>query len=608
VWARITRMLARMNAMLAIRDDLAAAQGLPLPPMGATTSGTPWSLRPFDARDALAIAQRTGLEFAAARALAARGVKPEDAARHLNPVLRDALPDPFVLRDMDRAASRIARAVVSGETIGVFGDYDVDGTTSAALLKLYFDAVGAPSSVYLPDRVAEGYGPSIEAFRRLAAEGAKLIITVDCGAAAHSVIEEAANEGLDIVVFDHHLMGGPPPSGAAATVNPNRQDDVSGLVNLCAAAVTFMGLIAVNRDLRLRGCFAERREPDLRRFLDLVALGLVCDVMPMTGLARVIVAQGLKVLGGSANAGLAALRERCGGRGAPSTYDLGFLLGPRINAAGRIGHARLAFELLTTGDAPRRAGLADRLHAMNAERQAIEAEVLAAAMQAAEGDPSNVIVVAGEGWHPGVIGIVAGRLKERLGRPAIVIGLDGDLGKGSGRSIDGVDLGAAVNEAKARGLLSAGGGHAMAAGLSIRRTEIKAFADFLSGRLGSAVERALVALRLDIDAVAQTASVTKTFADAIARAGPYGPGNPEPVFVLAGMRAIGVRTTGQHLFCSLASDVGEQVRAAAFRCAGTPLADALASERRIHVAGRIRIDARSGGEAGQFQILDAAFA
>ena len=591
-------------------SGLGDAELMALPAMGEPAGGAPWRLRAVDEGVARAIATAAAVEPVIGRVLAARGQTADAAADYLNPTLRKALPDPFVLTDMEAAVRRLASAIHAGETIGVFGDYDVDGTTAAASLKLYFDDIGAASAVYLPDRILEGYGPSIEAFRDLASKGAKVIVTVDCGAAANDVIEQAAAEGLDVVVFDHHLMAGPPPKGAAAVVNPNRADDASGLTNLSAAGVTFLALVGLNRALREQGFFDGRAEPDLRKLLDLTALGLVCDVMPMTGLARVLVAQGLKVYGASGNPGLAALGARAGVKGSASTYHLGFLLGPRINAAGRVGHARLALELLTTGEASRRIALAERLHVMNAERQAIEATVLEAAQREAEGPAAageNILVVAGEGWHAGVIGIVAGRLKETFDRPAIVIGLDGDLGKGSGRSIGGVDLGAAVNAAKAEGLLIGGGGHAMAAGLTIARGGVGAFAAFLNERLSRAVIAARAARRLDIDAVIGATAVTKTFADLIERAGPFGPGNPEPVFALTNMRADFVKTVGgDHVSCVLRSESGEDVRAVAFRSGGNGLGALLRSGERLNVAGKIRADEWRGGKAAQLHIVDAA--
>jgi single-stranded-DNA-specific exonuclease len=478
------------------------------------------------------------------------------------------------------------------------------------MLKLYFEAVGAKLEVYLPDRLLEGYGPTIAAFRVLKEKGAQLIVTVDCGAAAHQAIGEAAAEGIDIVVFDHHQMDGPPPIGALATVNPNRLDDRSGLTLLSAAGVVFMAIVALNRALRARGFFAARKEPDLRSFLDLTALGLVCDVMPMTGLARVLTAQGLKVLSAEGNPGLKALARKAGMKGAATAFDLGFLLGPRINAAGRIGHARLAFELLTTNDSAKREALAEKLHVMNAERQAIERAVQEEAIQLVESRRLHqraVIVAAAEGWHPGVVGIVAGRLKDRYQRPAIVAGIEAGLVKGSARSIAGVDIGAAIRAARGAGMLLAGGGHAMAAGITADAARLDDFDAFLERTLRADVDRAVAAQRFEIDALVAPSAVDARFARLIDAAGPFGLGNPEPVFVLASMAVEQTRLVGEaHLACDLLSATGERVRAIAFRAEGETLGAMLKSRRRLHLAGRIKADAWRGGDAGQFQIVDAA--
>ncbi len=588
------------------------ASPMALPPMGSPASGRRWRLREADDREALAIEQSCDLDPVLARILAARGVTADGAAKYLSPSLRDEMPDPLVLKDMDRAAERLAAAVQGGQTIGVFGDYDVDGTTAAAILKLYFDWIGVSSLIYLPDRITEGYGPSAEAFKALHKDGADVIVTVDCGASAHEPIEQAARDGVDIVVFDHHLMSEAPPEGAAAVVNPNRPDDISGLTNLSAAGVAFMGVVALNRALREAGFFAGKQEPDLTRLLDLTALGLVCDVMPITGLTRVLVAQGLKILVGDGNPGLKALGERAGMKGPPSTYHLGFLLGPRINAAGRIGHARLAFELMTTSDIGRRHNLAERLHVLNAERQEIEAEVQAAALRDIEvhqRHADDVIVTAGEGWHPGVIGIVAGRLKETFDRPVIVIGVDGEEGKGSGRSITGVDLGAAISDARTQGILASGGGHAMAAGLTVAKNKIGDLRRTLNDRLRDDILKARENRTLDIDAVLAASAVTKSFSELVALAGPYGPGNAEPSFALLNLRAEFVKEVGKgHLSLTLKSATGESVRAIAFRAVGEPLEEILRGGRRFHVTGKIRADDWRGGDAGQLQISDAAFA
>ncbi|MEZ5922119.1 MAG: single-stranded-DNA-specific exonuclease RecJ [Parvularculaceae bacterium] len=583
---------------------------LALPAMKMPASGRRWTLKPFDEANAAAIDAAIGGPSVLARLLAARSVKAGDAARYLNPSLRDELPDPSTLADMDRAARRLADAIVSGAKCGVFGDYDVDGTSAAAILYGYFAALDAPLEVYLPDRILEGYGPTIEAFRTLKQKGAATIITVDCGAAAHEAINAAASEGVDIVVLDHHQMDGPPPEGAAATVNPHRQDDQSGLVDLSATGVAFMTIVALNRELRSRGWFKTRKEPDLLQFLDLVALGLVCDVMPMTGLARTITAQGLKVLSSNGNEGLATLGKRAGMKGAASAYDLGFRLGPRINAAGRVGHARIAFELLTTNDVSRRAALTEKLHLMNAERQAIERDVEAQAIAQIEKrglNRNSAIVAAGEGWHPGVVGIVAGRIKDRYDRPAVIIGLDKGVGKGSGRSLSGVDLGGAVRAARQEGLLIAGGGHAMAAGLTIAADAIEGFSAFLNITLKSDVDRALAERRRDIDSVMNPSAVTAATAEAIARAGPFGPGNPEPIFVLADMRVEAAREVGEgHLSCRLVTPDGEAVRAIAFRALGERLGELLLSGGRLHIAGKIKADDWRNDGSGQFQIADVA--
>ena len=578
--------------------------------MTKAASGKRWTLRTVDPDCAAAIEAEIGCPRALARILAGRGVRAGEAEKYLNPSLRDGLPDPSSLVDMDRAAARLAAAVMAGERCGVFGDYDVDGTSGSAILKGYFDALEAPLDVYLPDRILEGYGPTVEAFRTLKDAGVKIIITVDCGAAAHLAVDAAAREGLEVIVLDHHQMDGPPPAGAFATVNPNRPDDRSGLSSLSAAGVAFMAIIAINRTLKSAGYFDGRKAPDLLQFLDLVALGLVCDVMPMTGLARTLTAQGLKVLGAGGNPGLKALGVRAGVSASPSAYDLGFLLGPRINAAGRIGHARLAFELLTTSDVERRSLLAERLHVMNAERQLIEKDVQEAAIALIERDRLDrraVIVAAGEGWHPGVIGIVAGRIKERFDRPTIIIAMDGEVGKGSARSLYGVDIGAAFRAAKKEGFLVSGGGHAMAAGLTIDSSAIADFVEFIETYCRDDVDAALMNQVREIDDVIAPSAVSGAFAELIARAGPFGPGNPEPVFALASIRVDRPKIVGgNHVACELVSATGERIRAIAFRAAGEALGALLLGGARFHVAGRIKADAWRGGGAAQFQIVDAA--
>ena len=584
----------------------------PLPSVGSSALAVPWRLRAFDKREALMMAQNSAVDPILARVLAARGIQASDVEAYLAPSLRQDMPDPDVLQDMPLAAKTIADVIVQGKALGVFGDYDVDGVTASAIIRTYCDKLQVPVHVYLPDRITEGYGPSIDAFRTLKNQGADLVVTVDCGAAAHQVIEEAASDGIDVVVIDHHLMDGPPPEGAKATVNPNRLDDISDLKNLSAAGVAFMTMVAVNRELRARGFFNEKTAPDLLQLLDLTALGLVCDVMALTGLTRTLVAQGLKILDQNGNQGLRALAQRAGAKGPASTYHLGFLLGPRINAAGRIGHARMAFELLVEQNPGRCRQLAEELHVLNAGRQEIEAEVQEAALREIERSQRHhdeVIVTAGEGWHPGVIGIVAGRIKEIQDKPVIVIGTEKGLGKGSGRSIRGVDLGGAIVAAREEGVLTSGGGHEMAAGLSVEEKKIDRLRQFLNDRLKDAVIAARAQRHFEIDSVIASQAVTKSYFDLLAAGGPYGMGNPEPVFMLEDMTPRETRVVGKgHISLSLLGGDGTKVRAIAFRAADNALGEILTAGRSVHIVGKIRPDDWRGGDAAQFQIADAAFA
>lgn len=595
-------------------DDLSVGADIDLGAL-APASGVPWRLKPADAGLADDIAKVAGVSPLLARILAGRDVGAEDAGAYLNPSLKRDLPDPSLLKDMDAAVDRLAAAVSAGETIGVFGDYDVDGTTATAILKTYFDWIEAGLIAHLPDRMTEGYGPSAAAFESLKERGAKLIVTVDCGAAADGAVAAAADLGIDVIVVDHHQVAGRGPEKALAVVNPHRADDRSRLTDMSAAGLAFLLVVALNRRLRTDGFFETRREPDIRGLLDLAALGLVCDVMPMTGLARTIVAQGLKVLSagadGPANKGLLALAEAAGAKAPYDSYALGFQLGPRINAAGRIGHADIAYGLLTTEDSEKRRALADRLHTLNAARQDIEASVQADAIARIERDRLHngaVIVVAGEGWHPGVVGIVAGRLKDRYGKPTIVIGVDDQgLGKGSGRSVSGVDLGAAVAGARRDGQLISGGGHAMAAGLTLTSDQLAAFADRLSTELAGPVERARAMRRREIDAVVALSAVTRATVNDIARAGPFGPGNPEPVFLISDVAPLSARPVGAaHLALSLTDGAGETARAIAFRAVGEPLGDLLSNSSRIHVVARIKADDWRGPAAAQLDVIDAA--
>jgi len=574
-------------------------------------TGRFWEARLKDERESYAIAQTHGLPEPLARVLAGRGIALDAVPRFLSPSLRDSLSDPSSFADMDRAAGRLAAAVTEGQSICIFGDYDVDGATASALLKRYLDALGAQASVYIPDRIAEGYGPNVAVFERLAGEGVQLVVTVDCGTGAHEPLEAARRLRLDVIVVDHHQAAATLPP-AFALVNPNRLDCASGQGTLAAVGVAFMLAVATNRALRASGWFARegRAEPDLLRFLDLVALGTVCDVVPLTGLNRSFVAQGLKVMARGANSGLRALAELTGLERAPECHHLGFVFGPRVNAGGRIGEAGLGARLLTTDDPYEAREIAARLHELNRERQAIEAQVLEEAIACVEANGLSSafapVLVAGEGWHPGVIGIVASRLKERYNRPAIVVGLDGVQGKGSGRSIAGVDLGRAIRLAADHDLLLGGGGHAMAAGLTLRAEKLEAFRDFLAERLSNDIERAAATPRLLLDGALDTAAMRDpAFVGLLARAAPFGPGNPEALFVVPDAHIVYSDIVGEaHVAMTLERD-GTRLRAIAFRAVSGPLGQALLRARgaKLHVAGRIK-EARRGGL--ELHVEDAA--
>ena len=579
-------------------------------------TGRAWRERPHDGAIARAHQLRFGLSEPLARALAARGVDEAAAEAYLNPTLRALFPDPSCFSDMDRAAEVLVDAAARGRPCVVFADYDVDGATSAALLVRWFRKLGAELPIYVPDRLTEGYGPSPAAFRRLKAEGAELVITVDCGAAAHDALIAAAEMGLEVVVIDHHLMRGDPPP-AAALVNPNRPDCLSGQGNLAAAGVTFVLLAALNREARKRGLFgADRSEPDLRQWLDLAALGAVCDVTRLTGFNRALTAQGLKVMSGWANPGLRALLEVAQAKPGPATtFHAGFVLGPRINAGGRIGRSDLGARLLSTDDAEEARALAEELDALNATRKQIESEAFEAAVRKVEqqsnfGPDAPVVLVAGEGWHPGVVGIVAGRLRERYRRPAVVIGLDpvAGVGKGSGRSQPGVNLGRAVQAAFEEGLLLAGGGHAMAAGLTVRPDAIPELRAFLSERLAAETEQAVAADALEIDALVAPSAAGKALLDDFRRLEPLGPGNPEPLFAAASVRvAEAMAMRGGHVRCTLTDGGGARLRAVAWRAGETDLGRRLlAGGGALHVAGRLKVDDYMGRDGVQMEIEDAA--
>lgn len=546
--------------------------------------------------------------------LLARGCPFDELEAYRAPTIRAFMPDPSIFRDMDRAAERLADAVQSGETVTIFGDYDVDGATSAALLILLLRDLGLEAGYYIPDRLLEGYGPSGDALVHLKGAGSSLVVTVDCGAQAFDALEQAKAVGLDVIVVDHHKCATELPT-AYALVNPNRLDEAEGAAHghLAAVGVAWLLAAALVRVLRGRGAFKDRPEPKLLDLLDIVALGTVADVAQLKGLNRAFVAQGLKVMANRHNLGLNALISASRLTRAPMCSDLGFALGPRINAGGRVGKSDLGVRLLTTRDPEEAAALAEELDRLNAERRAIEAAVQEEAdVLAARQANRAVALVSGAGWHPGVIGIVAGRLKEKLGRPAIVIATDdAGIGKGSGRSISGVDLGAAVLAAKDHGLLVAGGGHAMAAGLTVAADKIDALGDFLEARLAEDVARASESRSLLIDAILAPGGVTPALADALEAGGPYGMGWPAPRIAAGPLRIVKADVVGKdHVRAIMAGDDGRSFKTVAFRQAETVLGQALlhsSRDRRLWVAGRVKVDDWSGRSTAELHIDDAAW-
>jgi single-stranded-DNA-specific exonuclease len=577
---------------------------------GLSVTGRRWQARACDDRLALTIAQSYGLPEMAARILAGRGIAPDAVESYLTPTLRDFLPDPSALKDMDKASARLAAAIMGGERIALFADYDVDGATSSALLLRFLRAVGSDALLYVPDRILEGYGPNQAAFASLAAQGASLVITLDCGITAHAPLEAARDAGLEVIVVDHHAAEMNLPA-ALAIINPNRLDESGALGHLAAVGVTFLTLVATNRALRAAGWYDARPEPDLRQWLDLVALGTVADVVPLTGLNRAFVTQGIKIMGQRRNAGLAALADVAGVSEAPSAYHLGFVLGPRVNAGGRVGKADCGARLLATDDGPEAAALATLLDGHNKDRKGIESDTFEAALaqiEAADGaHAARVIVAAGEGWHPGVIGIVASRLVERYHRPACVVALADGVGKGSGRSVTGTDLGAAILAARQAGLLEAGGGHKMAAGFTVRAEALPRFAEFLNRRLADAGPAAEPIL--SIDGALACGGATVALAEIIERLGPFGSGNAEPRFALSGTRIVKADLVGaSHVRCILTDQRGARLKAIAFRAVDTPLGKALLASggNPIALAGRLKLDRWNGEVRVQFQIEDVA--
>lgn len=552
-------------------------------------------------RLAVAMAQETRLPLALCNALVARGVAPQDATAFLTPQLRDLLPDPLRMKDTGKAAARFLHAVKARQRIAIFADYDVDGGSSAALLIVWLRAMGLQATLYIPDRIDEGYGPNVAAMAALGAAH-DLILCVDCGTLSHEPIAAAK---CDVIVLDHHLGGETLPP-AYAVVNPSRQDEDGDLAHLCAASVVFLMLVEANRQLRGAGVTG----PDLMSMLDLVALATVADVAPLIGVNRALVRQGLKVMARRERIGLRALADIARMDQAPTAYALGFLLGPRINAGGRIGQADLGARLLSTENPSEAKALAERLDELNTERRAIESAVREEALAQAEarGTDGPLVWAAGEGWHPGVVGIVAARLKEATHRPAVVIGLDGDEGKGSARSVTGVDLGAAIHRVAAEGLLIKGGGHKMAAGLSVRRDKLEAAMARLSELLAKQGAGAGGREDLRIDSLLMPTAATPAFVEQIEQAGPFGTAAPAPRFVFTDTPVTTRRVGTSHLKISFGDGMGQRIEGIAFGAFDTPLGAALedAGHQRFHLAGRLELNTWGGRSKVQLRLEDAA--
>ncbi len=584
-----------------------------------SASGRAWRDRLDErgAAQALAIAQRHQVPELLARILAGRGVAADQAQGFLDPTIKSLMPDPHVLTAMAAAATRIADAVMRGESVAIFGDYDVDGATSSALLARYLRHCGLSPIIHIPDRIFEGYGPNVDAVRALRERGATLLITVDCGTTSLEALAEAKRLGFDIVVVDHHQCGDTLPD-VLALVNPNRPDDLSELGHLAAVGLVFLTIVAVNRELRARSFFAgDRKEPDLLSALDLVALGTVADVVPLQGLNRAFVAKGLLAMRQRGNVGLTALMDVARLDGPPEPFHLGFLLGPRINAGGRIGRADLGANLLLEEDPVEAGRVAAELDRLNRDRQTMEQAMLAEAEAeafAALGleEKGAVVVTAAKGWHPGIVGLIAARLKERFGRPAFAIALDtAGIGTGSGRSIAGVDLGQAVRRAVSEGLVIKGGGHAMAAGITLRKDALSAFRAFLEDMLSDAVQIARRDDALLIDGAISAVAANVELYTMIARAGPFGAGNAEPVFAIPGHTVAFADVVGEkHVRLRLRAADGAMLNAISFRSADKDLGRSLIESRgqSVHVAGQLSVDRWQGAERVQLRVLDMAAA
>ncbi|MBD9239663.1 MAG: single-stranded-DNA-specific exonuclease RecJ [Azospirillum sp.] len=573
--------------------------------------GNIWKAVPVDERKAELIAQRFALPLPVARIIASRGIPVDDVANFINPKLQNLMPDPFCMKDMEKAAKRIAEAIVKKQKVAIIGDYDVDGATSSSVLRLYLESVGIEPEIHIPER-DEGYGPSRQAFDEFAAFGAELVITVDCGTTAFDVFDYAGSLNIPVIVLDHHEAEVRLPE-VYAVVNPKRldeSDDYPYLKYMAAVGVVFCTIVAVNRELRKQGFFAGREEPNLLQWLDLVALGTVCDVVPLLGLNRAFVRQGLRIMSLRSNTGLRALIDKSGISEAPSAFHLGYVLGPRINACGRVGEASLGNKLLCSRDDFQAGQLADKLNEFNAQRKEIEAYVLLSAIEMLEGTPQEypIAFAAGKDWHQGVVGIVAGKLKERYNVPAFVMSIEPDEVKGSARSVPGVDLGALIIAAKEKGLLTKGGGHTMAAGFSLPEDKIEAFRRFAGEYVRQKLGEEDVAPVIEVDSALDLLGANTDFAAALELLEPFGAGNAEPKIVLEHVRVVKPGIVGAgHVRCFLTSGNGGSLKAMAFKIADTELGKTLLNSQgaAFDIAGVLRRDNWQGRNSVQFIIDDA---
>ncbi len=576
-----------------------------------SVSGYKWCLREYDSRLVLSLSQKYDLPEIVSRVMAIRGINLDSAEDFLKPQLKNYLPNPLDFLDMDKAVSRIVDAITNKQKITIFGDYDVDGATSSAILYRYLTALGGDASIYIPDRIGEGYGPNAKALIGLKESGTDLLITVDCGTVSFEPIKAAKDAGLDVIIVDHHISTGELPE-AVAVVNPNRLDESGANVGLAAVGVAFIVAIGVNSELRKRDFFAERKEPNLLSLLDIVALGTVCDVMPLTGLNRAFVSQGLKVMAKRKNVGLRALSDAAMIRERPDTYHLGFILGPRINAGGRVGKSDLGANLLITDDVDKAYEISLELNKLNEERRALEALVYDEAIEIVENMEENppVLFVSGKGWHPGVVGIIASRLKEKYRKPVAIITIDSDgVGKASARSVTGVDLGAAITSARMENLLIAGGGHAMAAGFTVNEGDIPVLEKFICEKLKESCEIFSANMVKEFDGALSVSAIRTDLAESLEQIGPFGVGNPEPSFIIQDALVRMVRIVGEnHIMCIISDASGNPytVKSMAFRAVGTKLGDVLLSSlnKEINIAGKIKINRWQGREKAELVISD----